>query len=361
MRVIKKDKTMKQINVGVIGTGWTGGIRANACARSPLIDELHIAEINPERLAEVKDETNPVFSTTDWEVLLKKDELDTIIISATPESTHYPMIKAALEAGKHVFVEKPVSTTIAEADEVIALAEAKNLKFTVGYSQRFEPKHAYINKALKEGLVGDPVTCLVSRNVTRELGTKITGRSKLSPAAMEATHDLDFLLWCLQPRKPIRVYSQSSGKLFRRNSDTPDHQWIMVTMDDGTTITVGAGWILPIGYPNYSQCWIEVIGTDGALTIDDTHKEVQFNTTEHGIRYPMSSMPGEPVDHVFAGPMAAETIHFIEAVVYDRPVMVKPEEARLVMDVYTAADLSDELGEPVTLPRNDPTLITANN
>ena len=345
---------MKQINVGVIGTGWTGGIRANACATSPLINELHIAEINPTRLAEVKQETNPVFSTTDWEELLKKDELEAIVISATPESTHYPMIKAALEAGKHVFVEKPISTTIAEADEVIALAESKNLKFTVGYSQRFKPKFAYVNKALKEGLVGEPVTCLVSRNVTRELGTKITGRSKLSPAAMEATHDLDFLLWCLQPRKPVRVYSQTSGKLFKRTSETPDHQWIMVTMDDGTTITVGAGWILPIGYPNYSQCWIEVIGSDGALTIDDTNKEVQFNTTENGIRYPMSSMPGETVDHVFAGPMASETLHFIEAVVYDRPVMVKPDEARLVMDVYTAADLSDELGEPVTIPRNAP-------
>ncbi len=350
---------MKQINVGVIGTGWTGGIRANACARSPLIDELHIAEINPDRLAEVKGETDPVFATAEWEELLKKDELDAIVISATPESTHYPMIKASLEAGKHVFVEKPVSTTIEEADEVIALAEAKNLKFTVGYSQRFKPKFAYVNKALKEGLIGDPVTCLVSRNVTRELGNKITGRTKLSPAAMEATHDLDFLLWCLQPRKPVRVYSQTAGKLLRQKSDTPDHQWIMVTMDDGTTITVGAGWILPIGYPNYSQCWIEVIGTDGALTIDDTHKEVQFNTTEHGIRYPMSSMPGEPVDHVFAGPMADETIHFVEAVALDRPVMVKPDEARLVMDVYTAADLSDELGEPVTLPRNDPSAAMA--
>ena len=54
-----------------------------------------------------------------------------------------------------------------------------------------------------------------------------------------------------------------------------------------------------------------------------------------------------------------ETIHFIEAVVYDRPVMVKPAEARLVMDVYTAADLSDDLGEPVTLPRNDPSVALA--
>ncbi len=350
---------MKQINVGIIGPGWCGGIRANACARNPLVRELHLAEIRPERLAEITAETNPTYTTNNWEELIKNDEIDAIFISATPESTHYPMVKAVVEAGKHCFVEKPISSTIAEADEVIAIAAKKNLKFTVGYSQRFKPKFAYVNKALKGGLIGEPVTCLVSRNVTRELGDKITGRTKMSPAAMEATHDLDFLLWALQPRRPIRVYSQQAGKLYRRTSDTPDHQWIMVTMDDGTTITVGAGWILPLGYPNYSQCWIEVIGTDGALTIDDTHKEVQFNTAAHGIRYPMSSMPGEPVDHVFAGPMADETHHFIEAIAYDRPVMVKPGEARLVMDVYTAADLSAERGEPVLLPRNDTGAIAA--
>ena len=130
----------------------------------------------------------------------------------------------------------------------------------------------------------------------------------------------------------------------------------MVTMDDGTTVTIGVGWILPIwDIPNYVQAWIEVIGTDGALTIDDTHKEVQWNTTEHGIRYPLSTMPGEAVDHVFAGSMYDETGHFLEAVAFDRPAMVTREEALQVMEVYTAADLSAERGEPVTLPRNDPT------
>ena len=344
---------MKQVNVGIIGPGWCGGIRANACAINPLVDELHLAEINAERLAVIAGETNPNSTTDDYHKMLANDSIDAVFISATPESTHYPMIRDSLLAGKHVFVEKPISSTMEEADEVIGIAEKKNLKFSVGYSQRFKPKFAFVHKALKEGTIGEPVTCLVSRNVTRELGDKITGRTKMSPAAMEATHDLDFLLWCLRPRKPIRVYSQQSGKLYMKDSDTPDHQWIMVTMDDGTTITVGAGWILPLGYKNYSQCWIEVIGTDGALTIDDTHKEVQFNTVKDGIQYPMSTMPGEPVDHVFAGPMKAETDYFIESIVYDRPVMVKPSEAREVMDVYTAADLSAERGEPVMLPRND--------
>jgi len=159
-------------------------------------------------------------------------------------------------------------------------------------------------------------------------------------------------MWCLEPRKPIRVYSQTAGKLFPPTIGSPDHQWIMVTLDDGTTLTVGAGWILPLGYPNYSHTWIEVIGTEGALTVDDSHKEVTLNTSKHGIQYPMSSMPGEQVDHVFAGAMAGETLHFVDAIARNKPVMVKPEEARLIMDIYLAADLSVERGEPVTLPRN---------
>jgi len=64
----------------------------------------------------------------------------------------------------------------------------------------------------------------------------------------------------------------------------------------------------------------------------------------------MSTMPGERVDHTYAGPMAAETIHFLEAVVLDRPVMVTPEHARRVMEVYMAADLSAESNQPVALP-----------
>ena len=85
---------------------------ANALAKSPYIEELHVAEINPERLAEIKAETNPASSTDQWEDLIKNDEIQAIVVSATPEATHYPMTKAALEAGKHVFVEKPISTTL---------------------------------------------------------------------------------------------------------------------------------------------------------------------------------------------------------------------------------------------------------
>jgi predicted dehydrogenase len=66
----------------------------------------------------------------------------------------------------------------------------------------------------------------------------------------------------------------------------------------------------------------------------------------------MSSMPGEPVGHVNAGPMAEETNNFIDAILFNKPVIVKPKEARVVMELYQAADLSAERGEPINLPIN---------
>jgi scyllo-inositol 2-dehydrogenase (NAD+) len=343
---------VKQINVGIIGTGWCGGIRAETCAANPLVKELHIAETRPERLAEVKQKTVPRTATADYRDLINRDDIDAIIVSATPESIHYPITRESLLAGKHVFLEKPIALELHEADELIALARQNRLKFTIGYSQRFNPKFAYVKKAIEDGTIGSPVSALVSRHITRGLGKKITGRTKLSPAAMESTHDLDFVLWCLEPAKPVRVYSQVNYGAMRASTgaDIPDSQWITVTMDNGLSFVVGGGWSLPPGYPNFSTTWIEMIGTEGALMVDDSHRDVVLNTMKEGMQLPMSSMPGEFVNHTYAGPMERETVHFLEAVALDRPVLVTPEQARQVMEVYIAADLSAERHEPVTLP-----------
>lgn len=341
---------MEPINVGIIGTGWCGGIRARTAAASPLVRDVHIVESNPERLKEVQQQTGAVTARAEYEPLLADPSISAVMISATPETTHYPMARDALMAGKHVLLEKPIALTLGEADHLIALAKEKDLKFTIGYSQRFNPKQALVKRSLEDGTLGTFVTGLVSRHISRKLGSKIGGRIKLSPAAMEATHDLDFLLWCCQPAVPVRVYAQAVEKVMKSQFDTADCMSIVVTMSDGTVLTVGAGWILPPGYPNFSSTWIEVVGSEGALIIDDTHRDTLLNTMGGGMQLPISTMPGEEVGHVFAGPMHAETLHFLEAVVHDRPVMVTAEEARLVMELYLAADLSAELNEVVTLP-----------
>src|SRR5688572_952460 len=343
---------MKPIEVAVIGTGWCGGIRAETLAKHPLVKGLHLAETNRVRLEEIRAKTGARTAVGEYRELLSNKEIQAVYISATPETTHYPMARECLAAGKHVFLEKPIALTLEEADELISLSNKNHLKFTIGYSQRFNPKYAYVRKCIRDGTIGRPVSAMVSRHITRSLGKKISGRVKLSPAAMESTHDLDFLLWCLEPARPVRVYSQVNYGVMRETSggDIPDTQWMTVTLDSGLSFVCGGGWSLPPGYPNFSTTWIEMVGTEGAILLDDSHRDVVLNTVKGGMQLPMSTMPGEFVEHTYAGAMAPETVHFLEAVVMDKPVLVTAEHARMVMEVYIAADRSAETNLPVDLP-----------
>jgi len=127
-------------------------------------------------------------------------------------------------------------------------------------------------------------------------------------------------------------------------------------MDNGVVVMIGGGWNFPPSYPNYCSTWIEITGTEGALTLDDTQRDNWLNTAKRGQEFPMSTMPGEWVDHVYAGGIGPETLHFLEACIRDTPVMVTPESARRVMETYSAADLSADRNAPIDLPLSNETI-----
>jgi myo-inositol 2-dehydrogenase/D-chiro-inositol 1-dehydrogenase len=342
--------------VAIIGTGWCGGIRAEMLAKSALVDRLHLCDIRADRLAEVQALTGAATATSDYRDILNNPAIEVVYISTTPEPTHYPIARDCLKAGKHVLLEKPIALDLAEADDLINISRANNVKFTIGYSQRFNPKIAFAKKKITDGTLGNVVNVMVSRHLSRSLGKKIANRTRLSPAAMESTHDLDFVFWLLEPAKPVRVYSQGAYGYMKDLNGSYDCMWTTVTMDNGVVVVVGGGWNLPPSYPNYCATWIEITGTEGALILDDTARDHWLNTVSGGTQFAMSTMPGEHVDHVFAGQMGPETIHFLEAVLMDRPVMVTPEHARMVMETYSAADISADRNEPVTLPLSNSAL-----
>jgi myo-inositol 2-dehydrogenase/D-chiro-inositol 1-dehydrogenase len=196
----------------------------------------------------------------------------------------------------------------------------------------------------------------VSRHLSRALGKKIASRVRLSPVVMESTHDLDFVFWLLEPAKPVRVYSQGAYGYMKPVNGSHDVMFTTVTMDNGVVVMIGGGWNFPESYHNYCSTWIEITGTDGALVLDDTQRDNWLNTEKTGQVFPMSTMPGEMVDHVFAGGIGPETLHFLEACIKNTAVMVTPESARRVMETYSAADLSADLNEPVDLPLTNQTI-----
>src|SRR5579875_2735972 len=264
---------VKQVEAAVIGVGWVGGIRADTLSRTALVDKLHLCEIRPEQLAALRSLYQPATATLDYRDTIKNDNISVVYISTTPESNHYPICRDCLKAGKHVMLEKPIALELWEADELILLAKRNNLKFTIGYSQRFNPKIAYAKKKIADGTLGKVVSVLVSRHLSRNLGKKIASRVKLSPAAMESTHDLDFVFWLLEPATPVRVYSQGAYGYMQPVNGSYDIMWSTVTMSDGVVVMIGGGWNFPPSYPNYCATWIEITGTEGALFLDDTQRD----------------------------------------------------------------------------------------
>src|SRR5262249_61550984 len=103
--------------------------------------------------------------------------------STTPESNHYPIARDCLKAGKHVMLEKPIALELWEADELIMLAKRNNLKFTIGYTQRYNTKIAYAKKKIVDGTLGKFVSVLVSRHLSRALGKKIASRVQIGRAS----------------------------------------------------------------------------------------------------------------------------------------------------------------------------------
>ena len=89
---------VEPVEVAVIGTGWCGGIRAETLSRYPLVKKLHVCEIRPDRLKEIKELTNAAVATPDYQDIVKNDAVKVVYISTTPENTHFPIARDCLQS-----------------------------------------------------------------------------------------------------------------------------------------------------------------------------------------------------------------------------------------------------------------------
>ena len=151
---LKRDTGEDVIRIGVIGYGyWGPNIVRNfhGQARSHVVA---VCDKDPKSLGRVRQSYPDIFVTSDCNDLLTATDIDAVAV-VTPVWTHYELAKAALENGKHVFVEKPFTCSTAQAEELIELAERKNLKIMVDHTFLFTGAVNRIRKLIDEGTLGD--------------------------------------------------------------------------------------------------------------------------------------------------------------------------------------------------------------
>ncbi len=142
----------KIINTAIIGFGLSGKV-----FHAPFIDEhsdFRLSKVVERHSNHAQSIYKDIETIRDFNELLGDDSLDLIVI-ATPNIYHYPMAKACLEAGKHIVIEKPFMPTSAEAEEIIKLADSKNLKVFVYQNRRWDGDFLTIKKLITENTLGD--------------------------------------------------------------------------------------------------------------------------------------------------------------------------------------------------------------
>ena len=142
------------IKVGVIGYGyWGPNVVRNFCSREN-VQVTSVCDKDLSRLKPVKKMYPAIELINDYHDIINSNEIDAIAI-VTPVSTHYDLAKKALRNGKHVFVEKPFTATVAQAEKLIELAEKKNLKIMVDHTFLFTGAVKKIRQVIDEGVLGD--------------------------------------------------------------------------------------------------------------------------------------------------------------------------------------------------------------
>lgn len=136
---------MTHLRAGVIGVGYLGRFHAQKYAALPDVELVGVVDADQARAEEVAHEVGTM-ACTDYSELLGRVDLVSIVV---PTYLHFKVAKAALNAGVHILLEKPVTQTVAEADELIRIAEDKNLVFQVGHLERFNPAVVALGDVLK--------------------------------------------------------------------------------------------------------------------------------------------------------------------------------------------------------------------
>jgi UDP-N-acetylglucosamine 3-dehydrogenase len=332
---------MDKIRSAVIGLGWFGEKHCEALAGIPGVELFALCTRRPERLQEVAGRFGVRHTYADYRQMLAHPDVDAVSV-VTMWDQHVGPAVAALQAGKHVFLEKPMASTLADCDAIVAAARAARGFFMVGHICRFNPRYAAARAAIAEGRIGRILSMYARRNIPAAVTTEIL--DKIGPIAGDGVHDTDLMLW-YSGAKVVSAYAQTVGV---RGRKYPDLGWTLYRFDSGAVGVLENVWCLPDGTPFQIDERMEVVGTEGTIHVQETHPNYSI-ADRAGWHCPDTTY--WPLLHgVRAGALRDELAYFVGCIREGRPpTIITPEESRAAVAACLAAEQSAATGAVVRL------------
>ncbi|GIX07897.1 MAG: oxidoreductase [Candidatus Poribacteria bacterium] len=328
------------LGVGIVGAGRISGAHAHAVARHPELFLVGVAEPDEERRTRfVERFGGEGFSA--YSELLEREEVRLVLV-CLPHWLHAPVAIEAMEAGKHVMVEKPMAMTLEECDAMIAAAERNSVRLMVGHTQQFFAANRLAKRLLEEGTIGEVVMATETWYKPFGLAQRpswFLDRSKGGGMwLMNGAHMLDRLLWFLGSRV-VSVKGMVSNRILGLNAD--DSVMALLEFENGAYATVQhCGWKRPERLIGPDELIGEIVGTEGMIKTVPYQNRIWLRK-ENGEYQELD--PGD------RGGVTEELAAFVEAILTGRPEPIPNAHSREVVRLLLAVEESSRLGREVRL------------
>lgn len=335
------------LNIGIIGTGDWG---KNLVRNFNEIDKTNLkvcCDLDMNALEKVREKYRSLRLTTDYSEVIEDKEIDTIVIS-TSASTHFDLAKKALEADKHVFVEKPLALNSKQAQELVSLAKEKKKKLMVGHLLEYHPAVTEMKRRLSQNEIGK-IHYLYSERLN--LGKVRTTENALWCLA---PHDISVILYLLDT-EPVEV-SAYGGVFLQKKEKIEDVVFVNIRFKNGAIANLHLSWLDPNKVRK-----ITLVGSKKMMVFDDMESRDKLKIFDKGVfknnledrvefnvRYGDIYIPKIDASE----PLKLECLHFVESIQNNKTPRSDGEDGLRVVRVLEAAQQSlDRGGTPIRMEK----------
>jgi predicted dehydrogenase len=328
------DGARAPIGTAIVGYGYWGPNLARNVAERPELELRALCERDAARAGAFAGKHGGVPITDELDDVLADPDIEAVVV-ATPPQSHYPLVKRALLAGKHVLVEKPLATRLDHAAELVGLAERDGLVLMPGHTFLYSPAVNRIRDLILENVVGEVFFITSSRlNLGKYQADGVI--CDLAP------HDLSILLHWLD--EPVVQVSASARSVFQ--SGVPETAFITLTFESGTTANIQVSWLAPTKVRQ-----MMVVGSKRMIQYDDAASDEPIRIYDRGMDFEAPANFGEyqltyrsgdvVIPRVEASePLSLELEDFAAAIATGRPPQSNAELGLEIVAVIEAAEAS---------------------
>lgn len=333
---------MDQVRIGVIGLGIMGEQYVKIYSAHPLARVIAVSSRRQERVDEIRTRYAIPHGYTDYKEMLQRKDLDAVVI-ATPDKHHFAPTRDALESGKHAFVEKPFTTSTAEADQLIGISKRTRKKIQVAFNHRWLSAYYHTKSLIASGKIGTPLAGYARKNDTIFVASEyITWARETTCAWFLSSHDIDLMRWWLAS-EPVEARAWGRAEvLAARGIPTYDVIQAQVKFASGAIVTFESAWVYPNTFPTIVDSFMEVIASSGHVHLDRKRESMEVST-EKEFSYPKGFLNAEIFGRM-RGAFPSCLEDFLYAILEDQVPRVTAYDGRQVTATLEAIHKSLETG-----------------